>query len=540
MTENAGEPGGAVPWWQRRPWLAALLLYLPMAAIYLQPFLLHSPFGWPSGFLQYDQASYMAVAREYVDQGFGFTAGNPFSPDPQTPRLFFQPWTFALGLVWHATGIDPGRLYLLFGLASGIVMVRLAIALYLRLPAEARQPCGGLGLLLFVWGGGLFFLAGLGHSLSTGVLTSASPFVFDPADGLWFLNLGRNLFYSCEAFYHALALGLLVALVDRRWVLAALLALLLMASHPFTGTQLLLVALGWCVVERLLDRRPPPLALGAALLLLLALGFLYYLWFLPAHSPEHADLERLWRYAASDPLRPLSALLGWGPVALLALVALARCLVPFDRLQRLLWVMASGSFLLANHELFIEPHQPLHFTRGYVWTPLFLLGLPALQRLLAWLGQRHRAAMAALAALFLLDNAAWVSIQFLTNVKGAGHQLELPPDSVAAMQRLKDPALKDHLLVTDDRTFAILAVVETPLRAWASHIASTPYATERLTEVAAWHAQGTEPPDWARRPVVFVRELPPQGLGGLAWAADAQSVERYGNLVVVIRGARTP
>jgi len=529
-----------MPWWARRPWLAALLLYLPMAALYLQPFVWHPPGSWPTGFLQYDQASYMAMAREYGDGGFGFAYGNPFSSDPETPRIFFQPWTFALGLIWQATGVDPGRLYLVFGALSGLVMLRLAIALYLRLPAEAREPYGFLGLATLCWGGGLFFLAGMAHSLSTGVLTSSSPFVFDPADGLWFLNLGRNLFYSCEAFYHAAALGLLVALIDRRWLLAALLALLLIASHPFTGTQLLLVAIGWCAVERLWSRDPPPLALGAALSALLLAGLAYYLWFLPANSPEHADLEHLWRYAASEPLRPLSALLGWGPVALLALITLAKRLVPLDRLQRLLWVMAMGSMSLANHELFIEPHQPLHFTRGYVWTPLFLLGLPALQRCLAWLGRRGRAAIALLAALFLLDNAAWVSIQLFVNLKGAGYQLELTPDQRSVVARLQDPALADHLMVTDDHAFAVVAMTLTPLRAWASHIASTPYANRRLAEVAAWHSEGEEPQDWMRRPIVFVRDAPDQPPQSLPWAEGATSIERHGDLLLVVRPALDP
>jgi hypothetical protein len=514
-----------------------VLLYLPMAAVYGLPLLFHPPESWPTGFLQYDQASYMAMAREYFDEDFSFAYGNPFSPDPATPQIFFQPWTFVLGLIWNATDFDPGRLYLLFGALNGLVMLRLAIALYLRLPERAREPYGGLGLLVLCWGGGLFFLAGVADSLAKGVMTTSSPFVFDPADGLWFLNLGRNLFYSSEAFYHAVALGLLVTLIDRRWLLSALLALLLIASHPFTGTQLLLVALGWCVIERVLDRSPPPLALAAALLAIFALGFAYYLWFLPTQSAEHADLEQLWR-VASFPLEALSALLGWGPVALLAMATLTFRLVPFDRLQRLLWVMAGGSLLLANHELFIAPHQPLHFTRGYVWTPLLLLGLPALQRVFAWLGRGHRAAVVLAAALFLLDNATWLSIQLFANLKGAGYQLDLTSDQRAVIQRLREPALADHLLIVDDRTFSIIATVHTPLRTWVSHIASTPYADQRLAEVEAWRSAGVEAKAWRERPVVFV--VPQAPLEALPWTAGATSIERYGDLVVLVRPALMP
>lgn len=33
---------------------------------------------------------------------------------------------------------------------------------------------------------------------------------------------------------------------------------------------------------------------------------------------------------------------------------------------------------LSLHDRFFKPVQPLHFSRGYVWLPLFLRGLPAL------------------------------------------------------------------------------------------------------------------------------------------------------------------
>jgi hypothetical protein len=36
------------------------------------------------------------------------------------------------------------------------------------------------------------------------------------------------------------------------------------------------------------------------------------------------------------------------------------------------------SFFFANHELFIDPVQPIPFTRGYIWTSLFLLVIPSL------------------------------------------------------------------------------------------------------------------------------------------------------------------
>lgn len=315
-----------------------------------------------------------------------------------------------------------------------------------------------------------------------------------------------------------------------------MLALLLIASHPFTGTQLLLVALGWIAVEQLFERDAPPLTLGLVLGAMLALGLAYYLWFLPAQSPEHASLEQRWRYPVEAWSLPLeSALLGWGPVIALALVARWKAPVTLDRGQRLFWVMALGSLVLANHELFMTPNQPLHFTRGYVWTPFLILGLPALQRLFAWLAARWRVLPLALASLFLLDNGAWLSIQLFTNSQGAGHELYLRPNELAAMQRLQDPVLSDHLLVVDDHSFASLAMVYTPLRAWASHFVSSPFADARFAEVAAWQATGAEVPAWRTRPVVFLRQESGPAPASLAWMDGAILVERYGDLLLVAR-----
>jgi hypothetical protein len=40
-----------------------------------------------------------------------------------------------------------------------------------------------------------------------------------------------------------------------------------------------------------------------------------------------------------------------------------------DRSFRVLLTWFGTAFLLGNHDLFISPRQPLHFTHGYVWTP---------------------------------------------------------------------------------------------------------------------------------------------------------------------------
>ena len=103
----------------RRAWLLAMLLYLPMAAV-IALHLLVPPAGlWPTGFLQYDQGGYMAMAREGFDRTImphPFFA-LPATADPASPRVYSYPHLFALGLVEELLDADPGRLYRAEGIA---------------------------------------------------------------------------------------------------------------------------------------------------------------------------------------------------------------------------------------------------------------------------------------------------------------------------------------------------------------------------------------------------------------------------------------
>src|SRR5215470_6092099 len=110
--------------WQRmaaRPSLLAAIALLPIYGAYLAHFL-GAPHGFlGTGFLQYDQPSYMANAREHFDGGFRLLYGLPFSPNYDTPEVYFQPQTLFLGLLLKLTGLDPGWIYMAFGLVSALV-----------------------------------------------------------------------------------------------------------------------------------------------------------------------------------------------------------------------------------------------------------------------------------------------------------------------------------------------------------------------------------------------------------------------------------
>jgi len=479
------------------------LLYLPYAVPAVAHFAFPGDSRVPTGFVQYDQASYMAMAREHWDHGFSLLYGLPFSPDEATPALYAQPQSLLLGLLLRLSGLQPGVLFFGFGVLCGLVFFRLAIALWLE-RVRATDGAAGLGLPILLWGGGLLGLAGLAATLSGGPFTPQGVFRFDPLDGFWFLNLGRNAWYALEAYYHALAVAMLLCLLRRRYGWALLLVALLSASHPFTGVQFAAIHLAYVAGERLLrsDARPPLWSLAGGLAVLLA-HVAYYLWLIPAFSPEQRSLMAQW--LADTPAPPETLLLAYGLVLPFAVAAVARGAWR-DPAGRLFLVMAACTFALMKHDLLIEAHQPLHFSRGYLWSALLLLGAPQLHAFLRRLLARRRpgaVAAMALVGLFAVDNALWFAWRTKDQLQGFT-QFLLRPEQWAVLEELRRPDYEGHLVVSLDLEVGYLATVYTPLRSWLSHAASTPHVAEQGAALQHWAETGEEAAAWAGRDIVFV------------------------------------
>jgi hypothetical protein len=413
--------------------------------------------------------------------------------------------TLFLGAIWRVTGLDPGLIFVLFGFLAAVFCVRVAMALYRRVVGLERWT-GWLGLIVFVWGGGVLVLAGATYILLTGERTE-SIFRYDPHVGWWFLNFGRNMYYPTEALYHALFLGCIVSILENRFGLALFVAFLTSVSHPFTGVQLLLILCVWTFTERyFLENERVPWSLFLACCALFALHLGYYLWFLNLFA-EHRALMDLWAQAWVYRARnfiPAYLLVGGLAAWRVRRVELAR--TAFSQVHnRLFLAWFVVSFLLANHEFAMRPVQPIHFTRGYVWMPLFLLGAPALVRLFDHVSARLRRSGAVLAttiimAVFLTDNALWLGSARLRGEQG----FYLTPDEKELFQWLSSPQNRGFVVLGDDRAITYLATVYTPLRSWYSHQDNTPHARHRRQETREFFEEGVFLDRWRTMPLLIV------------------------------------
>jgi hypothetical protein len=345
--------------------------------------------------------------------------------------------------------------------------------------------------------------------------------VLDPGDGWWFQNFGRNLVFATEAFYHALFLGAILAVMRKRFRVATALAIALSASHPFTGIQLLAVLLAWVLLERVVLRRATvPRWFIVACLVLTLVHVAYYLVFLPTF-PEHRQVMEQWK--RSWILDPGSLVPAYGIVGALAFWRLrttsrARAVLA-DPDARLLVMWFLVSIALSNHDLIMKPVQPLHFTRGYIWTPLFLLGAPTL---MAWYqnvlerrpGAFGRLAAAVVTLVFVSDNLLWladrVSDEALTAPhRSAGIGFAVTSDQWALLQWLNRPENARYVVVSEDADIGYLTTVYTSLRSWRSHENNTPLTNERKAELARFFTEGIPVDMWRVLPLMIVYRHPP-------------------------------
>jgi hypothetical protein len=501
-----------------RKWLVSMLLTAPLFIVYLLHFLSGGPDRIPTGFIQLDQPFYMAMAREYFDSGhFSLFYSYPFMPEYDLPRIYFQPQTFLLGMVWRMTGADPGRLMFIFHLVCAVVFVRVAMALYERV-VGLTTGIRWLGLTLFVWGGGVLCLSGIGHELLIGHSPTTSlfnAFKFDPVNGWWFLNLGRNMFLPFEAYYHVLSLGSVVAVLHRRYIIAVGLCLLLCLSSPFSGPEFVLIWAAWALFEIVFIRRsavPWWFLLGV-----FAVGAVFAAQMAWLNSfPVHVVARGTYEGHMTDLFHARTFIPAYLLVGLMALGqfrTLGRARAFFSQSQnRLFFVWAVVAFALANHELVVKPLQPMHFTRGYVWTPLFLMGWRTLTDLLEWIRFRRTPFVryfiyAGVCMLLLFDNALWVSALCFERAvlrRNRGDYVISKAEKDLLTWLSHAPAVESSVAISPDRTLNVLIPCYAPLRCWTTSTAQTPEFEERERELDGLFRQGQVIEKWKSIRMVLI------------------------------------
>jgi hypothetical protein len=467
-----------------RPWILAALAMAPYWGLYAGHFLrAHPQDGRPTGFLFPDMPYYAANGRAIFERGGGVFYPNAYDCEPDAPAIYFHWYVWLLGAAIVKFGIDPAAAFLGGGLVAGLLMSRLSLALVGRM-----VPAGGARLavfLLLMWGGGLLLPAQVVANVVGGKPWPENPLRFDPSDGHWCLFWGRNLIYPTESLYHALVAGVWLLVISGRPLRAALVAGALAATHPFSGAETLAVLGAWWLARGFRRSNWSPVWMGEGLLIAALAGAFaaYNFGFLELY-PQHRALRQAWSLDWNP--EAMTQLFAYGPVALLAALRLARDGrggVPPSPATAFLLLAAATALVCSNHHLFASPRQPLHFTRGYVWAPLFLIAAPMLAE---WLTRMRPIAVALIVALASFDNVAFLAFELR---EGWRRELYLSAGEVATLREIqRDPP--PGVVLSTSELLGFLLSTYAPVRVYFGHEYNTPDHHRKAVDVALFLARG--------------------------------------------------
>lgn len=489
----------------KQNWLFALVLTVPMILFYAAFYLNHSSSLISTGFVAYDNVSYVANAKQYLDADkFSLFYSNPLNDSGNYPAIYFQPQTLLMAfLLW--LGFAQGFTIVFLNWLGTLLSFRVAISIYDHLYPNSNYR--KLFISFFCWGGGLLALTGIpiAFTKSIGNLDFLDRIFFiDPASGWWGLNFGRGHFISTEGYFHFLFLAGIYCILKRKWNLCLVVSLILSLSHPFTGIEYLAIVLAWSSFEKIIAKnRDIPWKFLIGISLILAFHVFYYLFYL-SQFPEHRSVSE--QYSLNWRLRFFNMIPAYCLVGTLAIASFIKLKNAFfsNPTTRLFFTWFFIAFLLANHELLMKPMQPLHFTRGYVWASLFLLGLPALHNLFQNEKLRkYPVVLMIFSALFFSDNFLWITNNLRVR-QTLPSVICITAEQKALLHLVDKNSNNKTLIIGNDEVLVYMSTVFSKAYPWISHPFTTPFVSKKEKAYSDFIAKGTIDSSWKNREVIFV------------------------------------
>lgn len=441
-----------------------------------------------TGFYHEELPYYVANGRAAFERGNGIAHPNPYDPSPDAPCIYAHWFLWLIGGTAVLTNADPGDVLLAVTCFSTVAFGTATWKLVsTRLKPETSPQ---IYFLMSMWGGGLLVPCGLLASVFGIRDPISSALQFDPGKGLWFLNWGRNAVFGTESLYHCLAAFCWISEMQGRRTRGMLCAAALATTHPWSGLQILLILNLWRLVSWVRDRSRSSLIQLAFAVTAIVLFLGYYRVWLPGFE-HHRKLQTVWELDWS--LSGVSACLAYCLVAIPASIRLREAFLSSRDMptresssglsdqERFLICALAVTCGLVFHDRFFSPVQPLHFTRGYLWMPLFLLGLPVIVRWIDELRSKStivKWASGFLFVLFFADNLAFSAIHagWLWSREGGYH---LERDDQVLIRQLSDKHA-GAVVLTEDLNVNYLLPSYGSVRPWIGHMFNTPDYSQRL------------------------------------------------------------
>jgi hypothetical protein len=498
----------------RKLLIRSILFSLPVILFLLHHLFFHDKELIPTGFTLDDNPVYMANARQYLDaERPSLFYANPFDAKTGSPAIYIQPHNFIFAF-FMKLGFDPGLIFSLFGLVFTVLSIFIGLKIIQQVyPGIKGRP---VIQLLFTWGGGLVAITGLLVAMIIYKQFPPSPdsiFIGDPGNGWWGLNYGRTLFIPLEAYYHFLFLLTVLFILQGRWKAALAMALFISITHPFTGIELLLITLGWTLLERIIwKNRDIPWFFVAGVGLITAFTAWYYLVYLRSfeeHAVLHEQFSVGWTYSLYVIVPAYILVLLFSSIQWFRAGSTRAFLAGSP--QRLFFAWGLIAFLLSKHEWFISPMQPIHFTRGYIWMGFFLLAIPTLSAALNKIKRSRypRLVLAFFLLIFLSDNILWTSnlLRKKERNEWIGH---LTVDTKNTLGWLSVHTSSTDIIFSNEYLINYYSNIYGSSNSWHSHVYNTPDLEKRRAEADAFITNGSVLKEWeGRRKLIVMRKNNP-------------------------------
>lgn len=511
---NRAEPGAdAAPVSLKGLAFVCLLALLP--ALYVQwDFAAKPPPGnHVSGFFQGDMPTYVCYARMGEPRTLGLTYQNAHDIREEGVTPLVNLPISVMGWLLKA-GMGPVVLEHAMRIVFGFTMF-FVLGLLLRVVFPDRKWFW-LGFLVTSIGGGFTWWTAFGD-MPDGTLNQFSwvlmrTRMLQQTHYWWFLDLYRNLWYPLELAYHTMLFGQLYGLATRRWRLACVCHALGCLSNPFLGIQMSGIQLPVLLWAFLWTRERPKKRFLAISFTVAALFVSYYALLLPLDDVARS-LEDQHRFAYRHNLEGWVMQIEYGP----ALIGLIGLVVDrgFRRMIRDQWTLVPP-LMLALVTLALSQHgrlgfgtlMPMHFTRGYLHTGLWILTLAWGVRLaMLWKFKQVVVAAAFGAVLMSLPGTLF----FLRWEQLHGPQAQgviWPHDYQEVLDELEAVEEPQNVVVHDWELGRQICALTWHRSAFGTEL-TTPHYAARVDDLRQYARSGVEPELIAWADVVIVR--PSQG-----------------------------
>lgn len=464
-----------------------------------------------AGFLISDQNTYTAIARSVLDRGNGICYSYPYAPPgADNPAIMFQlPFTL-LAWFWKLTASTWAAweiLRIAFGIGFLCLLYKFFVEVFRKFyPKEMDDSRGRIisrkFFLTLIFGAGLawfiaafrFGVGSVAKTLPPGVGYLETFIDVESDYSGWIFNIFRNTFNPLEGLYHFCFFLAIIGVVMEKGRLTLAGQFLACCSGVFVGLEISAILLAFFAVDYIYTRDKNYLKQFILSLAIFCVFIFYYKIFMRFFPVSRSLVDQhLVNLHGAIPLRCYFPAYGILLISTLLVFMNRGFRKTFfqKREGRLLFVWLTVVICLIQNDKILglqRSVQPAHFTRGYLFTALFLISalgvFPFLYRKSQTNFLKVKLILLALFIVMIPDNL--LHLRRLFTYEPHSHFLIIPKQSKEVFDYLNTLKTRENIFCSDIRLGDQIPAFTPHSSIWAMEYA-TPYAEDKKLMIADFY-----------------------------------------------------